>query len=139
MLAIVLASCLIAIRSQAQTEHVLFNTPAYEDPSSPVAMDAQGNLYASTTSDFHNRGSIFKLTPPLGSNGRWSATTIHVFPNGGNFESPGGNMVLDSAGNLFGATGSVNGSGVVYEITAEGETGSSPNSKAKPTTPLPQA
>jgi len=120
--AFLLAFCLIVpYTSQAQTEHVLFDTPVYENPSSPVVMDAQGNLYGTTMADFHNRGTVYKLTPPAGPDGRWSATTLHVFPNGGNFESPTGNMVLDSAGDLFGATGSPNGSGVVYEITAAGE------------------
>jgi len=107
--------------SHAQTEHVLFDTPVYQNPSSPVVMDTQGNLYGTTISDFHNRGTVYKLTPPAGPNGQWSATTLHVFPNGGNYESARGNMVLDSEGNLFGSTGSVSGSGVVYEITADGQ------------------
>jgi uncharacterized repeat protein (TIGR03803 family) len=119
--ALLLAFCLIVPRaSQAQTEHVLFDTPVYENPSSPVVMDAQGNLYGTTMADFHNRGTVYKLTPPAAPDGRWSATTLHVFPNGGNFESPVGNMVLDKAGDLFGSAAGIN-SGIVYEITAAGE------------------
>jgi uncharacterized repeat protein (TIGR03803 family) len=122
---LILASCVLlffcSLAAQAQTEYILFNTPYFEDPSSPVVMDVHGNLYGTTLSDFHNRGSIYKLTPPSGSGGQWSSTTLHVFPNGGDYQSPGGDLVIDSAGNIFGATGSPSGSGIVYEIDAAGE------------------
>jgi uncharacterized repeat protein (TIGR03803 family) len=90
-------------------------------------MDASGNLYGTTHIDGANQqGSVFKLSQ---SNGVWTMTTLHDFtgaPDGG---KPFGQLVMDSAGNLYGTTeyggSSVGdcfqglGCGVIFEITPD--------------------
>ena len=75
-------------------------------PLADLVADRAGNLYGSAEQGAHSGcfggcGTLFELHRlPAG---RWKFAVIHVFDatNGG---SPSGNMVFDSAGNLYGAT-----------------------------------
>jgi len=106
------------------------------NPTSALVLDAAGNLYGAAESGgrFACYGSgglgcgvVFKLTPR--GNGTWSETVLHSFGRGNDGSYPGGDLVFDSSGNIFGATaaggyfggacgkGGGIGCGVVFEIT----------------------
>ena len=106
------------------TEQVLYSFQAQNDGDTPVGgliMDAAGNLYGTTSQDGVNGGgTIFELTP---SNGNWTLTTLYGFPKTG---EPGyfcwgqqGDLLLDSAGNLYGTTctNGAYGYGAVFKLT----------------------
>lgn len=99
------------------TYSVLASFTGSDGPVASVTMDATGNLYGTTfMDDSYGYGSVFKLTP---SGNGWTYTDLHDFTGGTDGGYPGGGVVLDSSGNLFGTavTGGANGLGVLYEIT----------------------
>jgi uncharacterized repeat protein (TIGR03803 family) len=84
---------------------------------SGVVFDSAGNLYGSTAfGGYYGYGVIFRLTP---SGGGWSETVLHSFQNSSDGGGPNGAVVLDAAGNLYGATSSAgpNGGGTVWELS----------------------
>ena len=90
-----------------------------QGPVGALTFDANGNLYGAAINGGTNlRGGIFELKP---SGGTWQEITLYEFagPDGSN---PTGNLVWDSAGNLYGAT--VDGGqyqvGVVFELMPNG-------------------
>ncbi len=94
------------------------NDGAY--PKAGVILDAQGNLYGATSSGGSGKGgTVFKLTS---SNGQYIYSTLYSFPapsNGRLISGPVGNLVMDSAGNLYGTTFSdgAYGFGAVFKLT----------------------
>jgi uncharacterized repeat protein (TIGR03803 family) len=83
-----------------------------------VAFDRKGNLYGTTSGggDF-GYGTVFELTPR--PHGPWAETVLHSFmlndPDG---SEPQANLLVDSAGNLYGTTlngGAYNG-GTAFEL-----------------------
>ena len=87
----------------------------FVDHASGLVMDSVGNLYGVNYSPFSD-GYVFKLTP---SGSGWAFTTLHTF-SGSDGSAPNGQLVLDSAGNLYGITtetGGTDNDGVVWEIT----------------------
>jgi uncharacterized repeat protein (TIGR03803 family) len=109
-------------------ETVLYSFTGGQDgrnPSSSVIFDEQGNLYGVTdyggANDF---GTVFKLTP--GSGGKWTETVLHSFAGDRDGETPNGQLVFDSNGNLYGTTtnGGVPSSlGTVFKLTPVGGKG----------------
>ncbi len=89
-------------------------------PVAGVIFDAQGNLYGATTSGGSgNGGTVFELLP---SGGSWIYKLLYSFPgpnNGRMVVGPVGNLVMDGAGNLYGATISdgASGHGAVFKLT----------------------
>src|ERR1700683_3279804 len=93
-------------------------------PNGGLTSDAAGNLYATTVDggvyDFSNGGygTVFELSPASGDT--WRESLLHSCnSNGVDGNFPGGNLILDSAGNLYGTTGlggDVN-AGTVFEVT----------------------
>jgi uncharacterized repeat protein (TIGR03803 family) len=85
-------------------------------PSSGVVFDAAGNLYGeasvggSLACPFIGCGVVYSLTPDLGN---WKFSVAHTFNglNGSKGQYPGGGLVFDSAGNLYGTTGDGGGGG----------------------------
>jgi uncharacterized repeat protein (TIGR03803 family) len=83
-----------------------------------VIFDTSGNLWG-TGAGYYNYGGIFELTP--NSDGTWSETSPYAF--GTTLFSPYGNIIFDSAGNLFGAAefstpcSSTYGCGAIYELS----------------------
>jgi uncharacterized repeat protein (TIGR03803 family) len=82
-------------------------------PDAGLVLDKAGNLYGSTVFDglkycvTSGCGTIYKLSPSAKS---WTFTTIHAFDfNDGAY--PMGNLIIDSAGRLYGST---NGGGSSY-------------------------
>jgi uncharacterized repeat protein (TIGR03803 family) len=47
---------------------------------------------------------VYELSPPLTKGGKWTYTVLYNFKSGKDGYLPGGNLVFDSAGNLYGAT-----------------------------------
>jgi uncharacterized repeat protein (TIGR03803 family) len=87
-------------------------------PQTGLIADAAGNLYgvnsASTTPD--HRGTVFRID----SAGVF--TTLHHFGTS-DLGRPGGPLMRDAAGNLYGvaATGGAEGGGTIYRLDSEGE------------------
>jgi len=84
-----------------------------------LVADKKGNLYGTTSGGgFYNLGTVFELSPK--PDGRWTESVIHNF-DGSEGALPQGGLVLDPAGNLYGAaaSGGPNGVGTVYKMTHE--------------------
>ena len=110
MLALLSALVLIAaLPSQAQIETVFYSfcsQPNCADGAEPIGnlvMDAQGNVYGTTeyggvqSCGYSGCGTLFKLTPS------GSETVLHNFHRGmGSY--PGGSLIFDAKGNLYGTT-----------------------------------
>lgn len=99
------------------TYSVLASLTGSDGPVASLTMDASGKLYGTTfMDDSFGYGSVFKLTP---AGGGWIYTDLHDFTGGSDGGYPGGGVVLDSAGNLYGTavTGGANNLGILYEIT----------------------
>jgi uncharacterized repeat protein (TIGR03803 family) len=96
-------------------------------PYAGVVFDQSGSLYGTTTQGGGNTcgettcGTVFKLT--LTRSGHWKHTVLYAFPNPGNGSFPTGGVIIDKAGNLYGATvaggigGCSGGCGVAYQLT----------------------
>jgi uncharacterized repeat protein (TIGR03803 family) len=104
------------------TETILHNfasgSDGYQPDAEQLVFDAAGNLYGTTLQGgAHSLGIVFKLTPS--STGHWTETLMHAFTGTGDGGGPFAGVILDSAGNLYGATngGGPTGVGVIYEIT----------------------
>jgi uncharacterized repeat protein (TIGR03803 family) len=83
-------------------------------PSSGLVIDRTGNLYGTTATGgigdcFDGCGVVYMLAP--NGDGKWTYTVLHKF-DGSDGEGPGGGLVLDGKGNLYGTAYSV-----VFEIT----------------------
>jgi len=100
------------------TETVLFNfshDPA-ANPHAALAFDAMGNLYGTAADGGPvDGGLVFKLKS---FDGIWWFGVVHVF-EGKPGANPGGSLVFDKAGNLYGTTETCGSGcdGVVFEIT----------------------
>jgi hypothetical protein len=101
------------------TETVLyvFTGNASDDGASPyggLVIDNVGNLYGTTgyggTGDCVLLGSklgcgtVFELSPPKQKSDVWTETVLYSFPTAKRGYVPVGDLVFDSAGNLYGAT-----------------------------------
>jgi hypothetical protein len=101
--------------------HTFSNAPA-GNPVAGLVMDTAGNLYGTTmlgatqSSCGGGCSSLFKLSPVSG--GGWTYKMVHVFGQGTDGYHPTGDLILDSAGNIYGTTqaGGAQGSGIVFEI-----------------------
>jgi len=86
-------------------------------------MDNVGNLYGTTAEGGVTWcgevtcGTVFELAPTPG--GRWKETLLYEFKGGAGGYFPYAGVVMDKAGNLYGATvygGGPNGCGVLYRL-----------------------
>jgi hypothetical protein len=99
---------------------------------SGLVVDSAGNLYGTYdsggdyTNCFNGCGQVYELV--RNSDGSYTQTVIYNFAGGTDGSTPGG-LVIDSAGNLYGATGSggsdcnVIGCGVVYKLSPSSSIG----------------
>jgi uncharacterized repeat protein (TIGR03803 family) len=117
-----------ATPAQAQTEHVLYNFTGGNDGGDSIAnltSDGAGNFYGTTLQGgLWGEGTVFELSP--NGSGGWNETVLHSFcsdplgcRDGG---EPGGPVIFDSAGNLYGTAsgGGADGGGVVFELSPVG-------------------
>jgi uncharacterized repeat protein (TIGR03803 family) len=85
----------------------------------PLTWDAQGDIYSTTLAaglDQGYHGSVYQLTP---SGNGWNLNTLHFFPQvGSDGYAPGGGVIFDKDGNLWGTTagGGDSGQGTIFEL-----------------------
>jgi uncharacterized repeat protein (TIGR03803 family) len=96
-------------------------------PYASLIFDSAGNLYGATPYGpvyeyyYDGPGTVFKLTP--NGDGQWTEAVLFTFCPGNDCssgQSPFSNLILDSAGNLYGTTqygGANYGSGTVFELS----------------------
>jgi uncharacterized repeat protein (TIGR03803 family) len=90
-------------------------------PSAGLTEDANGNFYGTTSQGGTTiYGTVFKLTPrQLGFADQ--ETVLYNFTGGADGKYPGGGLIRDAAGNLYGTTGSGgSGYGVVFRLGTGG-------------------
>jgi uncharacterized repeat protein (TIGR03803 family) len=112
--------------AQAQTFTVLYSFKASPDgnlPASGVIRDAAGNLYGTTYyGGAYGYGTVFKI------NKYGKEKVLYSFTGGADGANPGGGLVRDAAGNLYGTTdgggnpycGFGNYCGTVYKVDKYG-------------------
>jgi uncharacterized repeat protein (TIGR03803 family) len=88
-------------------------------PAASLVLDAQGNLYGTTTAGGTGScgcGTVFKLAP--GSGGGWTESALYSFQGGSDGEEPEAGLIFDSAWNLYGTTasGGANRVGTVFQL-----------------------
>ncbi|MFZ0314853.1 MAG: choice-of-anchor tandem repeat GloVer-containing protein [Candidatus Korobacteraceae bacterium] len=89
----------------------------YGYPGSGLTMNHAGDLYGTTFNGGHDLfGSVYQLTP---SGSGWIETDLYDFTNGSDGSFPQAGVILDGAGNLYGATsvGGTSRGGTVFELT----------------------
>jgi uncharacterized repeat protein (TIGR03803 family) len=87
------------------------------DPNSQLTADTGGSIYGVTNSGGSaNEGTAFKLTP---TGSVYTETVLHAFHGGTDGTGPSGQLLIDSAGALYGETGTggSGGYGTVFKIT----------------------
>jgi uncharacterized repeat protein (TIGR03803 family) len=90
------------------------------NPAAGVTVDAQGNLYGTTSFGGANGvGAVYKLSP---SGSGWTESVLSNFQGLDDGQNPVGGLILDASGNLYGTTfdGGINGGGTVYELSPSG-------------------
>ena len=131
----------LTIHASAQwKEKVLYSFQGSPDGSVPaggVVFDKAGNLYGATTGggassciSFGECGTVYRLTPPIKKGNPWTEVVLYVFRGNAANDgaTPGGGLLIDSSGNLYGTTayggtggcillGTKMGCGAVYEMT----------------------
>ncbi len=116
---LIMASMAVA----APKYQVLHNFGASGDGSGlwgGLALDSQGNVYGTAvTAGPNGDGIVFELTP--GRSGKWNEIILHSFPSFyDDGAGPGGSLVLDAAGNVYGTAGgggTHGDSGIAFELT----------------------
>jgi uncharacterized repeat protein (TIGR03803 family) len=118
----------LAPKGKSWQESVLYNFDCFatgKNPHGGVAFDPQGNLDGTTVSGgsggscgSYGCGVAFQLAPS-------GETVLHSFSGGDDGFGPGGGVVFDTAGNLYGTApdGGSHGEGVIYEVTPSGSNG----------------
>ncbi len=99
-----------------------------KSPNTGLVFDAAGNLYGTTAGGGEGVacsdptvgcGTVFELSPPSERGALWNETVLYNFcGEASGFtcldgEAPGGQLVFDAAGNLFGTT-NLGGTGFLY-------------------------
>jgi len=109
------------VQDQFQVLHA-FVYGSLNDGAGPTGLqvfDKEGNLYGTTGGGgAYMYGTAYELTRG-GANGQWTETILHNFPDGATDGYQPTGVVIDGAGNLYGATthGGLNGLGTVFELT----------------------
>jgi uncharacterized repeat protein (TIGR03803 family) len=118
--------------STGWTETVIYTFTGGADGSYPngnLIFDASGNLYGTapaggnTTNCSAGCGVIFELSPKSG--GGWTQSVIYTFAGQPDGQAPGGGVIFDAAGNLYGVTsqggtgttGCYLGCGTIFELS----------------------
>ncbi len=119
--AILLSACVVVITLAQTSNEVVLRSFAYAPtggtPCGGVTRGAAGNLYGTATYGGNfNRGVVYKLA----LNG--TLTVLHSFAGGLDGNEPCTEVALDSAGNVYGTTGTggAANAGTVYKVDASG-------------------
>jgi hypothetical protein len=83
-------------------------------PAGGLVIDQAGNLYGTTGYGGTGScillgtnvgcGTVYEISPPRQKGGAWTETVLYSFPTAKQGYLPRGDLVFDSAGNLYGAT-----------------------------------
>jgi uncharacterized repeat protein (TIGR03803 family) len=96
-----------------------FNGTNGQNPYGAMVIDSHGNLFGTTQNGgANNDGTVFEIAAGSGT-----ITTIASF-NSSTGTNPWGQLMIDSAGDLYGTTnhGGANSDGTVFEVVAGGNT-----------------
>lgn len=108
------------------TETILHNFQGTDgwQSFSGLTMDSKGNLFGTTANGAtYGQGTVYELSPAAG--GSWNFQTLYEFTGGNDGGVPWANVILDSAGNLYGAASEGGGSssqcrygcGTIFELS----------------------
>ena len=116
--------------SGSWTQTILHNFGGGTDGKTPEGtpiFDTKGNLYATTAVGGLGFGTVVELSPS--ASGHWTEKIIYNFTGGSDGSEPGGNLIFDAAGNLYGTafggggtTTCTTGCGTVFRLTPMGPT-----------------
>ena len=92
-------------------------------PECGLIIDNSGNLYGTTfIGGVHSAGTVFSLTPPHTTRGKWSETMVWSFGGMSDGNGPGAGLIADPRGNYYGTTSRGGdpdvGAGTVFEISS---------------------
>lgn len=101
------------------TESLIYAFDDGAEAQAGLILDRAGNLYGTLPYGGLAYGIVFQLTP--GQSG-WTQNVIYRFTDGADGKNPFAGLVMDSAGNLYGATslGGANNGGIIYELSPSG-------------------
>ena len=118
LLAATCASLLGAAFATGPQQHLIYTflgQPNGAGPTSTLIADAAGNLYGTTSVGGTSAncifsgganvgcGAIFELSPPASGSGSWTEAVLYSFQDNTDGAVPYGGLVMDAAGNLYGA------------------------------------
>ena len=99
-----------------------FNGTDGKYPDSGMSFDAQGNLFGATyEGGTFGFGTIFELSPS--AENLWTETVLYSCPGAPGMEGPGGKVILDGQGDVYGVTQSQGpydcpfGCGTAFELS----------------------
>jgi len=102
------------------------NNPDGAYPSGPVAFDAAGAMYGTTSEGgvqssscvYRGCGIVYKLTPPVAGGQAWVERILHTFQGPPDGDYPVGRLAFDKSGAIYGATyyGGSSYGGIVFQL-----------------------
>lgn len=102
-------------------ETTLYSFTGGADGANPgfsyLIFDGAGNLYGTTFSGGANGdGVVFELSPAVGA---WKETVLYNFVGGSTGANPNSGLIMDKAGNFYGATaeGGAGNVGTIFELS----------------------
>ena len=98
-----------------------FTGPDGKAPLGGLILDSKGNLFGTTSAGgLYGYGTVFELTYNINSG--WTESVLYSFQNLSDGQAPFAGLIMDSAGNLYGATSDSGsgGGGTVFELSPAG-------------------
>ncbi|HEY6768115.1 MAG TPA: choice-of-anchor tandem repeat GloVer-containing protein [Candidatus Sulfotelmatobacter sp.] len=118
--------------SSGWTQTVLYSFAGGSDGESgngSLIFDSAGNLYGTTNKGGANgSGTVFELSPSASG---WTEQVLYTFTGGADGANPGGNLLIDSAGRIYGMAiqggtvvsgACIFGCGTIFRLTNTGGT-----------------